>query len=162
MLRKLTPTLGLALAVMVPRPASADTITPLDLDGFAIGALLGPALIDQFSGINGTNGDATTRVFYDGSKYVYTQTIFPTNDFNLSFRTEFDVVGFTGEAGWSFAESGAVGAGGNANDFRIEETATGSLVWVSLLGGAFGDWNAFEPGLVGLHAAVRRRRAQNL
>ena len=197
---------------MVARPASAEIITPRNLDEFDTSAPFGPSLLVDFSSSmgGGTNGELTTQVFYDGATYFYTQTINPAQNANFVFLTEFDVVGFTGQAGWRFADSGAAGAGGNANDFLINESETGSLVWVALPGGAFGEWNAFEPitfffastlppaidsytllsldprefgtafgfapapvpepgsialfgsGLVGLYAALRRRRAERM
>jgi hypothetical protein len=89
-------------------------------------------------------GDVTTRVFYDGSEYVYTQTVFPTGDFNFAFNTEFPVSGFTGAAGWRYSDAAAAGAGGTGASFLIERTA-GQLSWFAMPGSAFPNWSAFEP-----------------
>ena len=128
-------------------------------------------------------------------------------DVNFVYNTEFNVSGFTGTAGWRFADAAAAGAGGGALDFHIERV-DGRLMWAAMFGGAFGEWNAFEPitfffvstlpptiknyslfslqpiefgtgqglapvpepgsialfgsGLVGLYAAIRRRRQAKL
>jgi hypothetical protein len=89
-------------------------------------------------------GDATTRVFFDGVRYIYTQTVFPNGDFNFVFNTDFNVSGFTGLAGWRYSDAAAAGAGGDGGDFSIQHVG-GNLVWMASLGGAFGEWNAFEP-----------------
>jgi hypothetical protein len=103
-------------------------------------------MIDDFTAVIGPNpiaGDAVTRVFFNGINYIYTQTVTPSGSFNFLFNTDFST-GFTGVAGWRFADATAAGAGGDMFDFHIENFG-GQLSWMATLGGAFGQWNAFEP-----------------
>lgn len=147
MLRALSVTLGLACALVVARPASAIPVSPVDLNTVALNSQVGGTMIDAFTTLlppPDDIGDATTRVFFDGVNYIYTQTVFPTGDFNFVYNTEFSVSGFTGTAGWRFSDAAAFGAGGNSSDFHIENVG-GNLVWTALFGGAFGEWNSFEP-----------------
>lgn len=147
MVRRLTLTIGLALSLAVARPASAVPVSPADLATVGLGAPVGGVMIDDFTAAvppPPNIGDATTRVFFDGTQYVYTQQVFPNGDLNFVFSTEFNVSGFTGLAGWRFSDAAAAGAGGGAGDFHIENIG-GRLMWAAMFGGAFGEWNAFEP-----------------
>jgi hypothetical protein len=180
----------------------------VDLDAFGTGPLV-DSYLDDFDSMfdSSTTGSLDSRVFFDGTTYVYTQTVTSEGDFNLLFNTDFSVPGF-GAAGWSFSDAASAGGTGTAGDFRIERTGDNQLFWVAMPGGAFGNWNAFEPitffftstlpptiqnytlvsllpfeigsaqglapvpepgsialfgsGLVGLYAAIRRRRAARL
>jgi hypothetical protein len=146
--RTLTVTLGLALSVAMAQPAWAVPVTPTDLASVALGAPVGGVMIDDFTTVDPPPpgmGDATTRVFFDGMRYVYTQTVFPNVGLNFVFNTEFDVSGFTGLAGWRYSDAAATGAGGNPLDFHIERNDAGRLIYIAMFGGAFGEWNAFEP-----------------
>ena len=148
MVRTLAVTLGLALSLTMAQPARAVSVTPTDLASVGLGAPVGGVMVDDFISMvppPAAIGDATTRVFYDGIQYVYTQTVFPSADLNFIFNTEFSVSGFTGLAGWRFSDAAATGAGGNALDFHIERNDAGRLIYVAMFGGAFGEWNAFEP-----------------
>ena len=89
------------------------SVTPTDLASVGLGAPVG-VMMDDFTTVMPPPpgmGDATTRVFFDGVKYIYTQTVFPNVDLNFVFNTEFDVSGFTGLAGWRFSDAAATGAG---------------------------------------------------
>jgi hypothetical protein len=147
MVRTLALSVSLALSVAIARPASAIPVTPVDLGTVTLGSQVGSAMMDDFAAAlppPPSIGDATTRVFFDGLRYVYTQTVFPTSDFNFAFNTEFAVSGFTGVAGWRFSDAASAGAGGAAGSFLIERTA-GQLSWFAMPGTAFPNWNAFEP-----------------
>ena len=144
MVRTLTVTLGLALSVTMAQPAWAVPVAPTDLASVELGAQVGSGMMDDFTPPPSSIGDATTRVFYDGMKYVYTQTVFPTGNFKFIFHTEFCVSGFTGLAGWRYSDAAAAGANGNAADFNLQRV-DGRLFFMSTLGGAFGEWNALEP-----------------
>jgi len=144
MVRTLTSTLGLALSLTMVQPARADSITPTDLAGVVLGAPVGDPMLSDFTTAMPPPpviGDVTTRVFFDGVRYVYTQTVFPEGALNFGFATEFNVGGLTA-AGWRFADAAAAGALGNALDFRIDRT-DGRLTWSNFT--SFGQWNAFEP-----------------
>lgn len=145
MVRTLALTLTLALSMLAARPAFAVPVSPVDLDTLDTSSPVGSPLIDDFAAFigSGTVGENATQVFFDGVNYIYTQTVTPENSLNLVYNTEFAVSGFTGTAGWRFADSSAVGAG-TSNAFQLENVDN-RLVWISTLGGAFGTWNAFEP-----------------
>jgi len=147
MVRPLAAAVTLAAVVALARPASAIPVSPVDLGTVSLGAQVGGDMMDPFTAVvppPASVGDATTRVFFDGASYLYTQTVTPTGDFNFVFNTEFDPGGFTGLAGWRFSDAAAAGAGGTSSAFQIERT-TGGLIWAASFGGAFGQWNAFEP-----------------
>jgi len=147
MVRKFVVIAGLALALMRPGRAFAGPVSPVDLDTLGMGSQIGSAFVEQLSTVfntPGTAGTAETRVFFDGLSYLYTQTVTPTGMINFIFNTEFEVSGFTGVAGWDFGQAGQAGGNGNASDFGIVNMG-GRLVWISMLGGTFFDWNAFEP-----------------
>jgi hypothetical protein len=144
MVRALTLSVSLALLLAVASPASAVPVSPVDLATLTPGAPVGSILIDDFTSGAGSAGEAATEVFFDGVTYLYTQTVTPDNDFNFVFNTDFAAGGFTGVAGWRYTDAATVGANGDGSDFRIENVS-GQLVWMATLGGAFGEWNAFEP-----------------
>lgn len=147
MSRVLAVTIGLTATLALAQPAMAIPVAPVDLGTVTLGSQVGGAMMDEFTTEApppDSTGDATTRVFFDGVRYIYTQTVFPSADLNFVFNTEFSVSGFTGLAGWRFSDAAAAGAGGNALDFHIER-ADGRLVWAAMFGGAFGSWNSFEP-----------------
>jgi hypothetical protein len=195
----------LALSAALAREASAVPVASVDLDAFAPGSPISSHIdvLNPFGSYT-VAGLLQSGVFLDGPTYIYTQTVTSFGGFNLLFSTEFEVLGFTGVAGWSFSSAGAVGATGTASDFNIQ-AVDGRLSWLAMPGGALGEWNAFEPitfffastarptiksydllslspfslgrvdglaplpepgslalfgsGLVGLYAALRRRRA---
>ena len=68
MIRTLTVVMGLAMSVMVAREASAIPITPVDLDSWAAGSMVG-SQADLFKIANppATIGDLSSNVFFDGS-----------------------------------------------------------------------------------------------
>jgi PEP-CTERM motif len=151
MVRTLTLTLGLALSLLVAQPASAVPVTPTDLGSIVTGGQVGGTMTSDFIPLvppPDTIGDATTRVFFDGVRYIYTQTVVPSENLNFVFGTEFAVTGYspeTGLAGWRYSDAASAGGGGNGLDFHIEHT-NGELTWRTTFGPLpFGDWNAFEP-----------------
>jgi PEP-CTERM motif len=145
MVRTFALTLTLALSLLAARPAFAVPVSPVDLATLDTSSPVGSPLIDDFTAFigSGTVGENATRVFFDGVNYIYTQTVTPENSLNLVYNTEFAVSGFTGVAGWSFADTTSVGAGG-AGAFQLE-SVDDRLIWIATLGGAFGQWNALEP-----------------
>lgn len=147
MVRRLALTIGLTASLFVARSASADPVTPTDLDTFGLGAAFGSTVTAPFSVALApppTNGTLETSVFFDGTNYAYVHTVTPGLDDTFVFNTRFSVAGFTGVAGWSFSEAAGVGGSGTGSDFFLEETTSGRLNWVSLLGGSFGGWDTSE------------------
>ena len=69
MVRTLTVVIGLAMSVMVAREASAIPITPVDLDSWVGGSIVG-SQSDLFKVANPpvTIGDISSDVFFDGSR----------------------------------------------------------------------------------------------
>jgi hypothetical protein len=98
----------------------------------------------SFMGPPTVTGILESQVFFDGTTYLYTQTVTPMTSLNFTFNTEFAVPGFTGAAGWSFSDAASAGASGDLMDFHVQ-TFGDRIVWMALPGGAFGNWNAFEP-----------------
>ena len=143
--RKVTFIACLAFSVSLGKEASAIPVTLVNLDTFAPGSPLSSNM-DEFNppGSSTVTGILDSSVFLDGPTYLYTQTVTSTVNFNLVFNTPFEVTGFTGVAGWSFSDAGAVGATGTASDFGIGAVG-GQLIWIATLGGAFGQWDALEP-----------------
>jgi hypothetical protein len=157
MVRRLGLIVGLVVSLVAARPASAgpvfpgELVAPVDLDRLSLGSQIGDVTNDftmlfgwRMFGWMPSTGTAETKVFFDGVNYVYTQTVTTDGHLNMLFGTQFDVIGFTGQAGWSFGEADALGAKGDDLDFRIQNIA-GQLLFISMPGGAFGHWNAFEP-----------------
>jgi PEP-CTERM motif len=156
MVRTLTLTLGLALSLLVAQPASADSVTPTDLGTVVTGGQVGGTMTFDFIPLNPpppTMGDVTTQVFFDGVRYIYTQTVLPNNAINPNarhfiFGTEFQVKGFspeTGMAGWRYSDASAAGGAGNGLDFNIEYSG-GELIWGTGFGPApFGGWSNMQP-----------------
>ena len=77
-----------------------------------------------------------------GTQYTYTHTVTPSLNNNISFNTAAAIAGFTGTAGWSFSDSGAIGGTGTSVDFVIEEF-DGALVWRPQFGPGAG-WDTGE------------------
>ena len=132
MIRTLTVGIGLAMSVMVAREASAIPITPVDLDSWVKGSFVA-SQSDLFKVANPplTIGDISSDVFFAGSQYTYMHTVnsHVTLQSNSYFATAFSVAnGFTGIAGWSFANAGSAGGTGTKTDFFLNEDQ-GRLVW---------------------------------
>lgn len=145
MVRAACVTLTLAFSLVVASQASAVPVSPADLDVLDVGSQVGSVVVDRFASASSDMiGKIKTRVYFDGSTYYYTSLVKSYGDFNLLFNTEFSVPGFTGLAGWSYGDAAGAGANGNGSDFLIENVG-GRLSWIATMGGAFGEWNAFEP-----------------
>jgi hypothetical protein len=148
MVRRITFIIGLVVSLLSAQQASAIPVMPVDLDTITLGAPVG-ASTDDFDNDPAlapppTTGTLDSGAFFDGTNYVYVQTVTPSEDNNILFNTEFAVAGFTGVAGWDFADGGAAGGVGDATDFQIQLLA-GRLVWISTLSGLSFDWDASEP-----------------
>ena len=152
MIRTFTVVMGLAMSVMVAREASAIPITPVDLDSWAGGSIVG-SQADLFKIANppATIGDISSNVFFDGSQYTYVHTVTPHVNLqsNSQFATAFSVAsGFTGIAGWSFSDAGSAGGTGTNTDFFLNEDQ-GRLVWSLRFSTTGPDrrsgWIPFEP-----------------
>ena len=153
MFRKLTVVLGLTMSLLVTRQASA---IPMDLGQYLMDAGLTDAdivagpLSDPFTVAEApppTMGEAINTVYFGGGLYTYVHEVNPTLADNFALNTQFDVAGYTGTGGWSFADAAAAGGSGSLMDFLYFDT--GPISWVSLIG-LFGSpptlgWDAGEP-----------------
>ena len=76
MVRTLTVAIGLAMSLMVAQEASAIPITPVDLDSWVGGSIVG-SQSDLFRVANppASIGDISSDVFFDGSQYTYVHTV---------------------------------------------------------------------------------------
>ena len=100
MVRALTVAIGLAMSLMVAQEASAIPITPVDLDSWVGGSIVG-SQSDLFRVANpaASIGDISSNVFFDGSQYIYVHTVTShvTLQSNSYFATAFCVAkGFHG------------------------------------------------------------------
>jgi hypothetical protein len=148
MVRRITFIIGLGMSLLSAQQASAVPVAPVDLATITLGASVGTST-DDFDNDPAfapppTTGTLDSEVFFDGTNYVYVQAVTPSEDNNFLFNTEFAVRGFTGVAGWDFANAGAAGGGGDASDFQLVELA-GRLVWITTLDGLSFEWDATEP-----------------
>jgi hypothetical protein len=151
--RALALTVGLAFSLMMAGQATAVPITVVDLDGISLGSLVGDAVLGEFTpriGASATVGTLETKVFFDGINYIYTQTVNPNGDLNLTFDLTLpdtrQTRGFTGLVGWRFADAASAGGNGDASDFFVYiNQPAGPLTWLARPNGAYGEWNAFEP-----------------
>ena len=133
MVRTLTVVIGLAMSLMVAQEASAIPITPVDLDSWVGGSIVG-SQSDLFRAANppASIGDISSNVFFDGSQYTYVHTVTShvTLQSNSYFATAFSVAkGFTGTAGWSFSDASRAGGTGTDTDFSLNEDQ-GRLAWL--------------------------------
>ena len=140
--------LGFLLTLGVARTNAAVLVTPSNLDSLELGpAIIGP-LGPEVPGTFVTNddveiGNLRSSVFCplgtaqadcpsdSLETYIYRHIVTPSTDDVSSFTAGFPVDGFTGVAGYSFNESGAVGGNGNNTDFNIvfNNDSDGSLIW---------------------------------
>jgi PEP-CTERM motif len=145
MMRKLTVGLALVASLLAARPASA---IPVNLDTWlpTAGELIAGPASDDFIVAEPpppTMGNLVSNVYFDGTQYTYVQTVTPGLNNNFVLDTAFDVVGYTGVAGWSFSDADAAGGSGNVFDFMLFEGA--QIGWVSLIGLPFQlGWDANE------------------
>ena len=136
MVRRITFIIGLGMSLLSAQQASAIPVAPVDLATITLGASVGTST-DEFDNAFApppTTGTLDSEVFFDGTSYVYVQTVTPSVDNNFLYNTEFAVGGFTGVAGWRFADAASAGGFGNGLDFQIEDIG-GRLVWITTLGG---------------------------
>ena len=139
---------GFLLTFGVARTNAAVLITSSNLDSFELGpAIIGP-LGPEVPGTFVTNdsidiGNLRSSVFCPfGTEqadcpsasvetYIYRHIVTPSTNDVTSFTADFPVNGFTGVAGYSFTESGAVGGNGNNTDFNIvfNDDSDETLVW---------------------------------
>lgn len=147
MVRKVTFAIGLAVSLLFAQPASAVPVVPVDLDSFGLGAPHTGVTVDSFTVAlppPPTMGTIESQVFFNGTHYAYVHTVTPSTNTNFLFNTEFQVAGFTGTAGWRFADSLGAGGTGTGADFSIQSVGN-QLNWTPMLvGGGFGGWTAFE------------------
>jgi PEP-CTERM motif len=152
MIRRLTVLIGLAMSMMVARSASAIPITPVDLDTWVPGSIVGShANLFDVASPPATIGAISSNVFVDGNQYTYVHTVTPhvTLQSNSHFATAFSVAnGFTGVAGWSFSDAGSAGGTGTNTDFLLTEDQ-GRLTWSLRFTSTGPDrrsgWDPFEP-----------------
>jgi hypothetical protein len=146
MVRRITFAVGLAISLLFAPHAAAVPVAPADLDAYGLGAPLGGVVVDSFTAAlppPPSIGTMENTVYFDGINYAYVHTVTPSLNNTFLFNTGFDVAGFTGIAGWSFADSLSAGGSGSGIDFQVQNLA-GQLNWIATLGGSFGGWDAFE------------------
>jgi PEP-CTERM motif len=153
MVRTLTVVIGLAMSLLVARDASADRITPVDLDSWVGGSSVNILSFDQFLLVRdapaappNTLGIMFSDVLSDGTQYTYAHWVTSYLDNNDLFATQFSVGGFSGIAGWSFSDALRAGGTGTDRDFLIDNVS-GRLNWFTRFTttdeGA--GWDAAEP-----------------
>jgi hypothetical protein len=94
-----------------------------------------------------TTGTLDNTVLFNPTtgNYTYAHRVTPTINNVEEIQTGFGVNGFSGIAGYSFSESGPLGAGGagNATDFNVNLIVGGAIEWQTLFGSGAG-WDAGE------------------
>ena len=127
--------------LLAPATVHAVSVTPTDLDGIELGEIIvgpnGPTPTDTLESSTGeTFGELTSSVFNNDGLFTFTHTVtpgvperFPGID---SFSTGFGVLGFTGVAGYDFAEATAAGV----PVFVDLSDETGELSWFAASEGA--------------------------
>src|SRR5688572_2368808 len=152
MARKFALVASLTMTLFAAGELSADVIFPTNLDTFSLGTLiLGPSAEDLFEPAppeTGTLGATSNSVYRNDGLYTYVHNVTPSVENAAFFNTGFKVRGFTGTAGWSFADSIARGGCGGPSascifgDFLITGQAGSDnrVNWFNV--GLFGNWDA--------------------
>jgi hypothetical protein len=138
MVGRITFTLGLVMSLLFTQQALAIPVVPTDLDGVTLGAPAG-TLSDEFDNLFSpppTTGTNDSAVYLIGTDYYYVHTVTPSADNNFLFNTEFEIPGFTGVAGYSFAKADDAEVG------IVIERMGDRLFWAPT--GEF-DWDSNEP-----------------
>jgi hypothetical protein len=120
--------------------ASAAVIAAGDFDTLDLGVQVRPDLPSQFRTTSNAHiGDMVGSVFFNSEEGVYTYVLEVTPRINniSEFNTGFNVLGFTGEAGYSFSQASAAGS-----TFTVHSDPDGTLDWEWNNGG--GSWNSGE------------------
>lgn len=85
-------------------------------------------------------GDIINKVFLKDGIYSYVHWVIPSIDLISELNTAFDVLGFTGTAGYDFGDAAAAGV-----SFLISEDPDGTLDWETVDGGSWGEHPVFLP-----------------
>jgi len=136
---------GVALSLLVilgflAGPVGATSIgqlTAYNLDSATLGSLegsLGPSHFVDTAGID--IGDLNSEVYLGGSGiYTYVYTVTPHVNYVSEFNTGFDVLGFTGVAGYSFGDAECAydcingNVTGGAGYFDVFHDPDGTIDW---------------------------------
>jgi len=118
MVRQLTLALSMSFTVLVAGDAFAVAIVPTDLATWITGPSFLPHIDDVFvtppTPVSSPMGALGNDVYFDSAtgNYTYLETVTPSLANNQLFNTGFSAEGFTGTAGFSFADAAASGGAG--------------------------------------------------
>jgi hypothetical protein len=143
------------------RAASAAVITPTDLDAWLLSGaglqVLGPTVPDPFDPAPPATtpvGTLSNSVYFNDvtSQYTYVHSVTTNQNNVMFFNTGFPVSGFTGTAGWGFADSILAGGCGGPEPGPVPPFCFGDFIIQGQIGGgsqinwmAFGDlFNNFD------------------
>lgn len=108
--------------------AQAAPVTSVDFDTLTLGS----EVDSMSSSFSGGLGDLDSTVYFNEQVELYTfvLTVTPAHNNISEFNTAFDVLGFTGTAGYSFSDAAAAsGSADGAGHFIIEHDPDGTLDW---------------------------------